>query len=366
MAVHKDMIAQMQTNATIGASISRVFPVEMLKQRPGSRQLLGNILFDMLRYLDGIGEKALANSIWHSIRVDFINRDRGHGQPLEPIDTPDDVTDLLNDQDMISDPWKTLQLDHSNSTISETWLINRIMEDGLLWAGNCTTSGMPVTEGNETFRGSSIARRQRSLRFLGLMSENVMGPETKPDLRTCLAFRVRRRRVCWLRLMFTGRVRFLRRMIVIWRVFLDLRFGVGVCVRLLSQLTLGLGEIALSMNSLISKERDELRMRTRRRSCDSANQTSSVYWAERKECGTFWNHTARIINLFNGLQCCSICSETNGKIGDHKSYKRVNQSNPNLCFHPISRYSWSFSNPACKLLDRNNKKQKILNISIKQ
>ena len=108
------------------AAITMLHGME-LKEKSRDSAMIGNIFFDLLRYLLSQDETALANSIWQSIRIDAIK-----DQDAELPDFVDDswLSEYKDDQ------WRMLQLDiDQRGTFNQMWLIHRIMKTGGLWAG---------------------------------------------------------------------------------------------------------------------------------------------------------------------------------------------------------------------------------------
>jgi hypothetical protein len=105
-----------------------------------ARRLVADIVFAILRYLFLNADSepraiALANSIWHSVRVDAISE-------TSDDELPDNVGDwLFCHPVVVDDPYSLLQLDKDrNSSFSQFWFIERIMRDGYLWVGHMANS----------------------------------------------------------------------------------------------------------------------------------------------------------------------------------------------------------------------------------
>lgn len=136
------------------------------------RKFFSNVITSILQYLHQNGEWGLANSIWHSVRVDGI---RGNDRELS-----DTVGDWLYTMPEVeNDPWSLLQLDVSRENdFHQLWVVDRIMRDGYVWAGRC--SGPPLScfqelreewrsrKGNQSpeWPRQSIARAQRIRKIL--------------------------------------------------------------------------------------------------------------------------------------------------------------------------------------------------------
>jgi hypothetical protein len=101
---------------------------------PETQRCIAEIVFAILRhlYLNSHSERqaiGLANSIWHSLRVDAVS--------TKAEELPDDVGDwLFSHPDVDDDPSVLLQLDETlDDSFGQAWLIERIMRDGFLWVG---------------------------------------------------------------------------------------------------------------------------------------------------------------------------------------------------------------------------------------
>ena len=122
-----------------GAIVSRVLSVGVVERDEEIQRIVGDIFLDILRYLYYNCEVSLANSIWHSVRAECVARKEGSA-PIgnDALDAfPDDIGDLLTNQRLLSlNPWSLLQL-HPNDrgNYNQIWLIDRIMREGILWAG---------------------------------------------------------------------------------------------------------------------------------------------------------------------------------------------------------------------------------------
>lgn len=138
------MLDQLKNDPDIRKSVSRELLFAPVNENQYVRNIVCRVLFDILRHLHDIGERALANSIWHSIRTDCIYP----GELRTSQILPDDVADVLANADLSLDPWIGLQLDHGKRVaVSQSWLIRRIMENGHIWAGDRTTTGPWAAKG---------------------------------------------------------------------------------------------------------------------------------------------------------------------------------------------------------------------------
>jgi hypothetical protein len=107
---------------------------------PAMRDVLVRIVFDILRYAtmslsDTRHAQGLANSLWHSVRVDQASD--------SDEELPDSVSEaLFSHKDVLAQPHATLQLDfdHVKDTFAQLWFVDRIMEQGGLWCGHYTRS----------------------------------------------------------------------------------------------------------------------------------------------------------------------------------------------------------------------------------
>lgn len=101
----------------------------------------------------------MANSIWHSIRMDCVSVNQN--SRFTCVDSnlnalPDIVEELLNNYELISNLWLALQLDpNDRGNLSQMWLVHRIMKNGFLWAGqyalaSSLSSTTPNTDNLET------------------------------------------------------------------------------------------------------------------------------------------------------------------------------------------------------------------------
>ncbi|KAL4895776.1 hypothetical protein BDV59DRAFT_144217 [Aspergillus ambiguus] len=111
-----------------------------IEGNPAAQRLVADIIFAILRYLFHNADSepraiALANSIWHSVRVDAISKD-------SEDELPDDIGDWLFCHPVVVDnPYALLQLDKNReSSFSQLWFIERIMRDGCLWVGHMANS----------------------------------------------------------------------------------------------------------------------------------------------------------------------------------------------------------------------------------
>ncbi|CAN9148108.1 unnamed protein product [Alternaria alternata] len=101
---------------------------------PEMRDLITRVIFDILRFTLTISEEGnlaqgLANSIWHSIRIDQV--------PGSQHELPDEVGDtLFSHIDVLTRPFATLQLEETpDRSLAQLWFVDRIMEKGSLWCG---------------------------------------------------------------------------------------------------------------------------------------------------------------------------------------------------------------------------------------
>jgi len=96
------------------------------------RDLIRHIIIGILRHLHDKGDRALANSIWHSLRHDALP-DHENG---EPKNLPDDVGDLLLAEELLRNPWLLIDLDCDRyDSFYQIWLLDRAIEEGFLWVG---------------------------------------------------------------------------------------------------------------------------------------------------------------------------------------------------------------------------------------
>ena len=147
-----------QPDPAFGAIVSRVLSVGVVERDEEIQRIVGNIFLDILRHLYYNCEVSLANSIWHSVRAECVVRKEGSA-PIEnaaPLDAfPDDVGDLLTNPGLLSlNPWSLLQL-HPNDhgSYNQIWLIDRIMREGILWAGGYSPlydNGLVVADAENT------------------------------------------------------------------------------------------------------------------------------------------------------------------------------------------------------------------------
>ncbi|KAE9582101.1 hypothetical protein CGMCC3_g2182 [Colletotrichum fructicola] len=128
--------------------------VALIESDPAARQKLAGIIFVILAHLNRLarrdpGAAGVANSIWHSLRVDYI-------QGLE-VKLPDMVCDdLFTHPGVLLDAFSTIQLHKGpDNSYLQTWFIDRIMRHGTLWIGRYTR----VHE-------SMISRRTSAFAFL--------------------------------------------------------------------------------------------------------------------------------------------------------------------------------------------------------
>jgi hypothetical protein len=148
--VHDTMFGSDSAGRNIGSAVTSMISADRVERDPGAQIMIGQIFVDILRYLYNSGEVALANSLWHSVRLDAVNKekkpefDHSHSKAK---DLPDDVGDLLSDRETISDPWRMLQLDRNRrGTFNQVWVIDRIMRDGYLHVGHYVRSSKIAVE----------------------------------------------------------------------------------------------------------------------------------------------------------------------------------------------------------------------------
>lgn len=117
-----------------------------IESYPVARQKLADIIFAILAHLNRLarhdpGAAGVANSIWHSLRVDYVE-----GSDLELPDTVCD--DLFARSEVLLDSFRTLQLHKGpGNTYLQTWFIDRIMRHGTLWIGKYTRVHMSMLSG---------------------------------------------------------------------------------------------------------------------------------------------------------------------------------------------------------------------------
>jgi hypothetical protein len=137
----------------VGYRVSRILSVDRVDNDKIAKWMISHIFMDILRYLYNSGEGALANSIWHSIRMDCVRVEEGSDFIWSHSNTnglPDDVADLLANKELMSNPWLTLQLDRNvRGTFSQVWMIERIMNTGVLWAGGYISTPEPNSDSNQ-------------------------------------------------------------------------------------------------------------------------------------------------------------------------------------------------------------------------
>jgi hypothetical protein len=126
------------------ATVTSKISADLVEHDKNAQSMIGNIFVDILRHLHGEGEVALANSLWHSVRVDAVGKmarlDFDHSL-ADSKDLPDEVGDLLSDAEVLRSPWQILQLDlDRHGSYHQVWLIDRIMQNGFLWTGNYIAS----------------------------------------------------------------------------------------------------------------------------------------------------------------------------------------------------------------------------------
>ncbi|KAJ8106869.1 hypothetical protein OPT61_g9257 [Boeremia exigua] len=121
-----------------GVHVDRVLISKHFKCVPKVRNTVTEVIFDILRYIITISDdrcyaQGLADSIWHSIRVDQVGK----------VELPDQVTNaLFLHEDVISQPYNTLQLhEDKEQRLSQLWFAERIMNHGSLWCGRYIRSG---------------------------------------------------------------------------------------------------------------------------------------------------------------------------------------------------------------------------------
>lgn len=117
-----------------GIQMKRYVDSTRIKKVPEIRNIVTQIIFDILRYTLNMSEqipraKSLAHSIWQSIRTDQVP---GSEEPL-----PDEVSDaLFEHKDVLIQPFATLQIDDTpDRSPAQLWFVDRIMETGKLWCG---------------------------------------------------------------------------------------------------------------------------------------------------------------------------------------------------------------------------------------
>ncbi|KAK3361771.1 hypothetical protein B0T24DRAFT_724253 [Lasiosphaeria ovina] len=115
-----------------GVDCRLVLEARRVEADPGLQELLAEILFDILRHLASLTDpraSGVANSLWQSVRADLAHKER--------LDIPDEVGDaLFAHVDVVSTPWKTLQLDRGRGgEYAQLWFVDRIMRHGALRVG---------------------------------------------------------------------------------------------------------------------------------------------------------------------------------------------------------------------------------------
>ncbi|KAK7442644.1 hypothetical protein Landi51_09550 [Colletotrichum acutatum] len=103
-----------------------------VEAEPEMQRIVAEIFFAILRYLHGLcttQSLGAANSIWQSIRTDAV-----YGR--KP-DMPDLVGEqLFSHEDVLEDPFRTLQLDKDRGGgYYQAWIVDRIMQEGILSVG---------------------------------------------------------------------------------------------------------------------------------------------------------------------------------------------------------------------------------------
>jgi hypothetical protein len=140
----ESLILQSETNHQI--SIAEKLRV------PQTQELVGHLLMDILQHLHAIKEDSLANSVWQSIRVDALRSAPNSSGAVTDTNKndnywlPDNVTELLADENLCTNLWPALRLDQTHDgNISQFWLIDRIMQNGTIWVGNYILLFQPAT-----------------------------------------------------------------------------------------------------------------------------------------------------------------------------------------------------------------------------
>ncbi|KAJ0326173.1 hypothetical protein COL5a_006996 [Colletotrichum fioriniae] len=103
-----------------------------VEAEPEMQKIVAEIFFAILRYLHGLcttQSLGAANSIWQSIRTDAV-----YGRIP---DMPDLVGEqLFSHEDVLEDPFKTLQLDKDRGGgYCQAWIVDRVMQEGVLSVG---------------------------------------------------------------------------------------------------------------------------------------------------------------------------------------------------------------------------------------
>jgi hypothetical protein len=122
-----------------GVQLKRNIDAKRIKGTPKMRNIIAQVIFDILRYTLNVSEDArlaqgLANSIWQSVRIDQV--------PDSEAPLPDEVGDaLFTHRDVLVQPFATLQLDETlDGYLAQLWFVDRIMDKGSLWCGRYTPS----------------------------------------------------------------------------------------------------------------------------------------------------------------------------------------------------------------------------------
>jgi hypothetical protein len=134
--------------------VANVAPLPNL-DTPKTQRTIAEIVFAILRhlYLNSHSEPhaiGLANSIWHSLRVDAVTTDAK--------ELPDDVGDwLFSDPDIDDDPSVLVQLDETlDDSFGQAWFIERIMRDGFLWVGRYRIPFPPKYSASNSTNGQEL------------------------------------------------------------------------------------------------------------------------------------------------------------------------------------------------------------------
>ena len=119
----------------------------LVESNPATRNCLGRIVVDLLRFLWNQGDTVpkaaeAANSIWQSL---WAEKSYGEGIP----ELPDRVDEAFFQHPIILlDPFRALQFDRTREgSYSQIWLLDRIMSQGVLWVGRYVRSHNPMTYG---------------------------------------------------------------------------------------------------------------------------------------------------------------------------------------------------------------------------
>jgi len=105
--------------------VTGIVDANILKVTPREQAFIGYTVIEILKHLHDKGERALANSIWHSLRHDALPDDEnGVAKNL-----PDDVGDLLLAEKLLRDPWLMIDLDCNRyDSFYQIWLLDRAIE----------------------------------------------------------------------------------------------------------------------------------------------------------------------------------------------------------------------------------------------